>query len=485
LINNTSLNLPSCMKNVVKGAIDECRKVMGNGSDSDLYLDNCVLGSFFINRKTHGSLADSTNKMAKVIANSEFAKNSVCTTSVTNGCAAGYVVFDGNCNPVKVDTEACGADGSKCICKENSLAWLSSPISLIWNEGINIESESSFVQFPLSKSNKDWYVWKASGNTPLVVYDPDHTGQIHSAEQLFGEWTFGGKSQASLMSVLKGDDKENSATPWRDGFEALASLDRNYDGKVSDNELEPLGLWFDENRDGISQDGEVRPLREEGVKALYFSNSYKDKITKSVIVSRGFDRVKAGKMYTGEAVDWYGEGASSQYELISKHIYQKLLDKNVSQTNSANSAEVIEDSNIATVNGQNGYTGSWFWKTKGNQPANWDKVDGILFLDETEDGKVSGKTYVESQLESQDADSVRGTLTFMSIEGSLIKAKDGVQQLDFTTQFSGASVKTTARLSEDKATLLGTTEYIENLGGDEKKVSYNWEARRVQSVLKE
>ena len=423
--------------------------------------------------------------MAEVIKNSEFARKSVCMHRKPNGCDDGYVVFDGNCKPVEVDTKRCGADGRKCICASNSLAWLSSPISLIWKEGTNIEAERSFVQFPLSKNGKDWYVWKASGDTPLIVYDPDHTGRISSAEQLFGEWTFGGKNQASLLSILKGDDKENSATPWRDGFEALASLDRNYDGKISDAELEPLGLWFDENRDGISQDGEVRPIKNEGVKVLYFSGSYQDKITKSVIVPRGFEREIGTTIYTGEAVDWYGEGASSQYELISKYIYQKLLDKNVPVVNANDLAESNEDSSTAAINGQSDYTGSWFWKTKDNQPTSWEKVDGILFLEETEDGKVSGKSYVESQLESKELESPQGTLMFMPIEGSLVKGEDGERRLDFTTEFSGASVKTTARLSEDKSTLLGKTEYVDNAGGESKIVSYSWEARRVLSILKD
>src|SRR5690606_41632977 len=51
---------------------------------------------------------------------------------------------------------------------------------------------------------------------------------------------------------------------------ALGTLDADGDGQISGEELKPLALWFDENRDGVSQAGEVRPVVEAGVTALFY-----------------------------------------------------------------------------------------------------------------------------------------------------------------------------------------------------------------------
>lgn len=76
----------------------------------------------------------------------------------------------------------------------------------------------------------------------LLVWDPKETGAITSGRQLFGNvtwWIF-----------------------WADGYQPLSLLDDNNDGKLSGTELRGLSLWQDINSDGISQKGEVRPLKE-------------------------------------------------------------------------------------------------------------------------------------------------------------------------------------------------------------------------------
>ncbi len=81
-----------------------------------------------------------------------------------------------------------------------------------------------------------------------LVSDPHRTGRITSGLQLFGNVTFW--------------------IFWRDGYEALASLDDNNDGVLKGAELEGLALWQDINSNGVSEPGEVRPLAEFGITAL-------------------------------------------------------------------------------------------------------------------------------------------------------------------------------------------------------------------------
>lgn len=78
-----------------------------------------------------------------------------------------------------------------------------------------------------------------------LVYDPAGAGQIASALQWFGSVTFW------LF--------------WNNGYEALAVLDDDHDGELADRELRHLRLWVDDNRNGRSEQGEVRRLSDHGI----------------------------------------------------------------------------------------------------------------------------------------------------------------------------------------------------------------------------
>lgn len=75
-------------------------------------------------------------------------------------------------------------------------------------------------------------------DTGILVWDPDHSGQITSGRQLFGSvtwWIF-----------------------WDHGYEALAALDDDNDGELTGAELTGIGVWRDRNANGVSEEGEVR-----------------------------------------------------------------------------------------------------------------------------------------------------------------------------------------------------------------------------------
>jgi tetratricopeptide (TPR) repeat protein len=78
-----------------------------------------------------------------------------------------------------------------------------------------------------------------------LVYDALDTGRITSALQWFGSVTFW------LF--------------WENGYDALAALDDDGDGELAGGELRHLAIWHDRNRNGVSERGEVRPLRAHGI----------------------------------------------------------------------------------------------------------------------------------------------------------------------------------------------------------------------------
>lgn len=89
--------------------------------------------------------------------------------------------------------------------------------------------------------------WVKPG-TGLLCWDPKGEGKITSGWQLFG------------------------AVSWRlffeTGYEALAALDDNGDGKLAGGELTGLAVWFDRDGDGVSGPGEVVPVEKLGIVGL-------------------------------------------------------------------------------------------------------------------------------------------------------------------------------------------------------------------------
>jgi hypothetical protein len=81
-----------------------------------------------------------------------------------------------------------------------------------------------------------------------LVWDPEWRGDVRSGFDMIGQRTW---------SVF-----------WSDGFEALRALDDNRDGELTGGELGGLSLWRDENRNGVSDPGEVLPANLHGIAAL-------------------------------------------------------------------------------------------------------------------------------------------------------------------------------------------------------------------------
>lgn len=87
----------------------------------------------------------------------------------------------------------------------------------------------------------NWITPKAA----WLVFDKRGDGQITSALQMFGNVTFW--------------------IFWRNGYDALSSLDDDPDRMLTGDELRHLALWQDRNGNGISESGEVKPLSEFGI----------------------------------------------------------------------------------------------------------------------------------------------------------------------------------------------------------------------------
>jgi hypothetical protein len=112
----------------------------------------------------------------------------------------------------------------------------------------DLEDRSAHVSFDADGTGRRTSWTWITPNAAWLVYDPKRRGKITTALQLFGNVTFW--------------------IFWDTGYEALAALDDNHDGRLAGGELEGLALWQDVNGNGISEPGEVRPLSEFGIVAI-------------------------------------------------------------------------------------------------------------------------------------------------------------------------------------------------------------------------
>ncbi len=108
-----------------------------------------------------------------------------------------------------------------------------------------IDNPKARVKFDLDGSGtaRRWS-W-ITPNAAFLVWHPLNDGKVDSGREMFGNATF-----------------------WmffRDGYEALASLDDDRDGVLRGRELRFIAAWRDANANGISEPGEVRPLDRYGI----------------------------------------------------------------------------------------------------------------------------------------------------------------------------------------------------------------------------
>lgn len=82
----------------------------------------------------------------------------------------------------------------------------------------------------------------------FLAWDPAGTGKISNGEQLFGNRTF------NMF--------------FRDGYAALAILDDNLDGWLTQKEMKGIVVWHDRNSNGLSDNGEVTSIESWGVEAI-------------------------------------------------------------------------------------------------------------------------------------------------------------------------------------------------------------------------
>lgn len=116
------------------------------------------------------------------------------------------------------------------------------------NDVNSLVNRNARVRFDLDGTGRQLEWPWITNDAAWLVFDPQNSGKITSAIQMFGSRSF-------LLFC-------------RDGYQALALLDDNGDGVITGPELAALALWRDANADGLSDPGEVRPVADYGITSL-------------------------------------------------------------------------------------------------------------------------------------------------------------------------------------------------------------------------
>jgi hypothetical protein len=371
----------------------------------------------------------------------------------TPGCSQGRLFLNQNCelqpiSKVRNETnEICG--------NINLLSEVSTPISLIWTDDYT-NAPSTMVNFKLNPySDAEVWLWRASEALPLLVYDPEHSGVITSASQLFGNWTFGGNGLASLVT----NSGEN--TPWRDGYQALQSLDMNNDGKISESELDDLALWFDYNKDGISQPGEVISLSRLSVTTLFYKADKEEKGAK--VATLGFERFVNGKTITGSSMDW---SEKSMHDGLGIYIDEHALSRTNESVVPDSSVDATISSGFAKKNSE-ALAGLWVYTV--DSPM---KGSGYLAFDLTEDG-LMGTSLLPVKVEGSSA--VQNQLLFSHFE--VLFAEEDTARFGYKAS-NGADLQNTVSIADD-GSLKGKTIVTNSQVSQSGSYEYTWTALKV------
>ena len=372
----------------------------------------------------------------------------------------GTVCFDANCTQIPCDQ----ADTSDPC--NGSANLYSSPVIL----SLGAEKPYTVVQFPLNPTDKEsWVIWKASGTHPLLVYDPEGTGVIKDGSQLFGNYTFRGTDKAPASKTAR-------EQLWDNGYQALASLDRNGDGVLTDsilsglfpqrNELAGLALWFDENQNAISEPGEVRPLSSIGVTKL--RTSFDNREHDGDLVSlNGFEREDSnGAVLRGNTLDWFS-GAYPNKDAALRGFVQESPSKDLpahSSTEGKSGPVAANQTTGASLKGQ------WVWEMDDEKGRG-----GRLVLVERGNG-LFGATMLEFK-SLLPASSSAGRIETILLTGTREEMATGKIRFEFETRPQKGAVSTSRGVFDPTTGELRATTEVRSGGNT---ITYSWRGRRVQ-----
>ncbi|MBI1860812.1 MAG: hypothetical protein HYR96_07840 [Deltaproteobacteria bacterium] len=171
-----------------------------------------------------------------------------------------------------------------------------SPLVLdLTGEGFKLTDAPSGVIFDLNATgNPIPTAWILGSNNAFLVLDRNNNGVIDDGGELFG----------SATTLSNGKRAAN-------GFEALKEFDDNHDGVIDqkDAAYATLRLWFDRNKNAVTDRGELMTLKRAGVESIslnYVEVHEVDQYGNQTRQRSTFKRRSGSKVYSLQIIDiWF------------------------------------------------------------------------------------------------------------------------------------------------------------------------------------
>jgi hypothetical protein len=391
-------------------------------------------------------------------------QGATCLIPDGNRCALFEMYFDKNCKQIPGPV-------SGPACASRTLEPRYTPISLVWNGDTSAAWSMGMTttQFKVNpQQGGKWYSWRASSQLPLLVKKGVEPAERITGKSLFGSFTDGGK--------LVGGKR----IPWTNGFEPLRLMDTNADHILNQKELDAMSLWFDNDRDGVIDTGELMELREMGVTKIYLGNEEHDATLQVPIIQQGFERrTEKGKVISGALIDW---GTASGMTPESATIRSQST-KQEEKMAIADQKKTTVDIRKVSSEVQSELRGVWNFHINGvTDPKRKADIpgDGALTLEVDIDGGISGISMTHTPIAPNDAD-VRSIVRAVLLSGHITSVTQKYIDFEFTItnpEVAGerSGIFTRARLHRKNGTMTGTSKIDAKIRSDVGR--FDWMAQK-------
>ncbi|WP_268988939.1 calcium-binding protein, partial [Chromobacterium violaceum] len=178
-------------------------------------------------------------------------------------------------------------------------------------DGVETVSRGQGTYFDLNNNRFAEKTGWVGADDALLVLDRNENGLIDNGSELFGSETL----------LANGKKAAN-------GFDALAELDSNKDGKLDsqDEAWSKLKLWQDKNGDGVSSPDELKTLFESGLSSLNLQYATQNKVDSAGNQHKQTSQVQWQDGRVTDAVDiWFAVNHADSKDLDSKVLPKDLL----------------------------------------------------------------------------------------------------------------------------------------------------------------
>ncbi len=354
-------------------------------------------------------------------------------------------------------------DPSK-VCGELILDMMVSPISVILN-GAQTQART-VVRFKLNPtSDENWLIWRADANTPLLVIDHNRNQIIDDGSELFGNWTF------DLTA------RKSKTTPWKNGFEALAMLDKNNDQILDQSEIADLQLWFDRNSNAITDIGELKALDSLGITQIELSVQLIERANRDLLSQESVHAHFGGGARKLNLLDWYSHSFFDPVEALrsASTIYDEKPEPRVGVQEQKQ--HLAETTSVTSTQAKIDLSGIWVWSIEGATES--DGNTGGVFMLLQKDAKIAGFSLSEQILTSTSASDIRSLIDSEFIFG-YSDLTDKASPIKLGVIGDKQKTLSEAYLDENGA-LIGTSRSFAAHSSIESATKYHWKAQRIQS----